>query len=67
MKTKYDYYDVEVPDDLVAQCNSNDYRPAFYYACDEARERAKLYVIPCRWTFVYLKGNICRVCRTRKV
>jgi len=43
-KTITDYYTIELPGDLFD--NAEDFES---YAIDVARERARLYVIPCEW------------------
>lgn len=66
---QYDYYIVELPGDLEPNgpmwlndiCN---------HAITQARERSKLYCMPCEWTTKLVKGNahsnvVIRVCRKR--
>ena len=61
-----DYYTIDIPGD--AYDNMDDVDNA---AINEARERAKLYVIPCGWHIVRRTGELgdwnikVRVCRTR--
>ncbi len=59
----YDYYDIDVPSDL------GDEEERLDCAINEARERTKLYVMPCSWTARLLDDSgydcIYRVTRKR--
>lgn len=48
----YDYYTIEVPGDIY---------PTLKWlgevAIDEAKERARLYCIPCEWTATHVRGK----------
>lgn len=67
MRTLRNYYRVTLPGDLYDNIESlSD------YAINEARERARLFCIPCNWTSTHVSGQIgdhaivFRVCRTRR-
>ena len=66
-KLKYDYYEVVLPGDLFD--TMDEFRD---YAVNEARERAKIYALPCSWRTKLISGEIgdweikFRVCRVRK-
>jgi hypothetical protein len=61
-----DYYTVSIPGDLSEEMNDLENQ-----AITEARERAKLFAIPCEWSVKLIKGEIgsyevvFRVCRKR--
>ena len=65
-RLKYDYYTVILPGDLFE--SMEEFKD---YAINEAREKAKLYVIPCSWRVKLISGEIgdweikFRVCRIR--
>jgi hypothetical protein len=62
-----DYYNVSIPGDL-----SDNMEDLAEQAITEARERARLYCIPCEWRVKHISGEVgdwevkFRVCRTRR-
>lgn len=52
-KFRYDYYTVSIPGDL-----SDDMTVLADQAITEAKERAKLYVMPATWTATRISGEI---------
>ena len=56
----YDYYLVEVPSDY-----SEDPEERENAAINEAKERARLWVVPCEWFVVWDTGELVKVCRKR--
>jgi hypothetical protein len=60
-KLVYDYYDVDLPSDC---CDESE---RFDLAVNQAREMARLYVMPCEWRLVSDDGESVRVCRVREV
>lgn len=55
---RYHYYNIEIPPDC-----SSDPEERFNLAILQAKEQAKLFIVPCDWTKVRDDGNIVRVCR----
>ena len=61
-----DYYTVSIPGDLSEEMTDLENQ-----AITEARERAKLWVVPCEWSVKLIKGEVgshevvFRVCRRR--
>lgn len=53
MALKYDYYTVAVPGDL-----ADNMEALAEQAITEARERAKLYVMPATWTATHISGEV---------
>lgn len=60
MAYRYDYYTVEIPSDA-----EEDPEERFDMAIVAARDRARLYVIPCDWRLVRDDGETITVCRKR--
>lgn len=60
MVKKYDYYNVEIPSDC-----TEDEEERFDLAIMEAKERARLWVMPCNWRLVSDNGEVVRVVRER--
>lgn len=56
----YDYYVIDVPSDIAL---SPDER--FDLAILQAREQARLYVMPCNWRLISDNGEQVKVCRER--
>jgi uncharacterized protein GlcG (DUF336 family) len=56
----YDYYHIDVPSDY-----SEDPEERAETAINEARERARLYCIPCTWTIIDDDGETVLVRRKR--
>lgn len=52
-RTISDYYTVSIPGDA-----SDSLEDIASMAIDEARERARLYAIPCEWTACHVSGEI---------
>jgi len=67
IKTVRDYYTIQVPGDAFETIED-----ASSYAVREARDRAKLYCIPCEWQCKLISGEIgdslvtFKVCRIRR-
>jgi len=57
---RYDYYSIDIPSDV-----TEDRRERADMAIDQAREQAKLYVIPCSWEVRADDGNTVQVRRKR--
>lgn len=52
-KYSYDYYEVKIPGDM-----SDEMGDLKEQAIVEARERSKLYVVPCEWEVKLVSGNV---------
>jgi len=50
---RYDYYDIDVPGDCADTIGD-----LASIAIDEARERARLWVMPCLWTARHVSGEV---------
>jgi hypothetical protein len=61
MPFKYDYYKVDIPDDIT------DPRERARLAMMDARQRARLWVIPAIWTVIKDDGAEIIVRRTRPI
>jgi hypothetical protein len=59
-RKKYDYYTVEIPSDWEKNANIR-----FGLAIGEARERARLFVLPCDWRLISDDGTRVKICRER--
>lgn len=60
-KYVYDYYKVSVPGDVFqggTMPEDEQKRRLCNCAIDEAREKARLYCIPCEWTAEILRGEV---------
>lgn len=68
-KYRYDYYTIDVPREAFESPDMSeeetDERQADC-AINEAREKARLYVIPCEWRIISQVGDTVRVCRVRR-
>ena len=53
MGLRYDYYRVEVPGDC-----ADSIRELGAIAITEARERARVYAMPCDWTATHVSGDV---------
>lgn len=60
MAKKYDYYNIEIPLD----CEENKER-RFELAILEAKERTRLFCLPCNWRLISDNGEIIKICRER--
>ena len=63
-KYAYDYYSIEMDSDIRAYFDNN-YSDICECAFNQAREQARLYVIPCEWTLISDDGYTMIIRRKR--
>ena len=58
MKKKYNYYSINIPSD----CEENKDR-RFDLAIIQAKEKSRLYCMPCNWRLISDNGETVKICR----